>query len=86
MARTSMATFTIGGRASLLRYARKSGLILLAAGILLFLVIRAALTFDPSWCENAPNKDPTLVARYGLESLGKSAPRWGHAACEARPR
>ena len=32
-----------------LRYARKSGLILLAAEILLFLVIRAALTFDPSW-------------------------------------
>ena len=33
-------------------------------------------------CENAPNNDPTPVARYELKSLGKSTIGWGHITRE----
>ncbi|HEY1805168.1 MAG TPA: hypothetical protein VGG45_11910 [Terracidiphilus sp.] len=33
-------------------------------------------------CENAPNNDPSSVARYELKSLGKSTIRWGHITRE----
>ena len=37
-------------------------------------------------CENAPNKDPTLVARYGFGiSLGKSAPSMGSRRVRSAP-